>query len=345
MQTLTSLSTTTSSYWQDKLAPYKQPELVRSLWQAANTIVPYFALWGLMLACLDFSYWLVLLLALPAGGLLIRIFIISHDCGHGSFFRSRTANSVLGSIASFLCYTPYYRWRREHAIHHASSGDLDRRGVGDVWTLTVREYFALPRFRRLQYRLYRNPLVMFIPGSLYLFLIHYRVPAGGCRGRERSSVWRTNLALLALWSLMGATIGIKAYVLIQLPIFLVALPVGVWLFYVQHQFEGTYWERNDNWDYVRQAMEGSSYYRLPKVLQWFTGNIGFHHVHHLSASIPNYYLPKCHRQHPVFQEAFELTLASSLKCLSYRLWDEDQRRMVSLRSARRTLPPPAESPN
>lgn len=314
--------------WQKTVAKYQKPDRRHSIWQVINTLVPYFFLWFLMVLSLKVSYWLTLLLAIPAGGFLMRTFIIFHDCGHGSFFRSRRANDTLGVITGILTFTPYYRWRHDHAVHHASVGDLDRRGVGDIWTLTVKEYQALPARKKLLYRLVRNPLLIFTVGGLGLFLIGNRISSPTAGKRERYSVYWTNLALLGIFLLMSATIGLKAYIMVQLPIMILISSIGVWLFYVQHQFEGVYWERHDRWDYVTAALEGSSYYKLPRVLQWFSGNIGFHHVHHISPRIPNYYLEKCHNDHPIFQQVKPLTLLSSTKSLFLRLWDEDERKLV-----------------
>ncbi len=232
------------------------------------------------------------LLAILAGGFLVRIFIIFHDCGHGSFFQSRRANDILGFVTGVLTFTPYYHWRWQHALHHASSGDLDRRGMGDVWTLTLREYLEASRWKRFAYRVARNPLVLFTLGPLFLLMVH-RFCSPNAGRRERNSVHLTNLALLAVAIGLSLLFGVKAYLLLQLGVLLAAGIAGVWLFYVQHQFEGVYWERSQEWDYATAALQGSSFYKLPKVLQWFSGNIGFHHIHHLSPRIPNYHLEKC----------------------------------------------------
>jgi omega-6 fatty acid desaturase (delta-12 desaturase) len=316
------------SSWQQAVAHYQQPDLVRSLWQVANTLVPYAILWYLMVRSLAISYWLTLALSIPAAGFLVRTFIIFHDCGHGSFFKSRKANDALGVITGILTFTPYHQWRYDHAVHHATAGDLDRRGVGDIWTLTVQEFLETSRWRRFGYRLFRNPLIMFGIGPFFAFVINQRFVKRGAGKRERHSVYWTNLALLGMVVLMSLIIGIKAYVLVQLPIIFVGAAAGVWLFYVQHQFEGVYWERRDKWDFVSAALEGSSFYRLPKVLQWFTGNIGFHHIHHLSPRIPNYYLERCQRESSVFHKIRPVTLLSSLKSITFHLWDEDQRKLV-----------------
>jgi omega-6 fatty acid desaturase (delta-12 desaturase) len=316
------------------VANYQRPDLWRSLWQVANTFVPYLVLWYLMYRSLAVSYWLTLALAIPTAGLLIRIFIILHDCGHGSFFKSTRANDWLGSVCGVLTFTPYFQWRHAHAIHHASSGDLDRRGVGDILTLTVREYRTLPWWRRLGYRLYRHPLVMFGLGPVFVFLFAHRFVSPIAGRRERRSVHLTNLALLVIFLLAGLTLGFKEFVLIQLPLMLLSSVVGVWMFYVQHQFEDTYWEEHPDWQYAAAALQGSSYYRLPKVLQWFTGNIGLHHIHHLSPKIPNYNLQRCYDDNPLFQQVTIVTFWESLKTVSLKLWDEERQKLVSFKQAR-----------
>ncbi len=320
--------------WKEVVANYQQPALRRTLWQVINTLVPYAALWYLMRLSLGVSYWLTAALALLAGGFLIRVFIIFHDCGHGSFFKSRQANDVLGFITGVLSWTPYYHWRWEHALHHASAGDLDRRGTGDVWTLTVQEYLEASRWKRVAYRLARNPLILFVLAPLFLFLVKQRFPSSKAGRRERRSVYWTNLAVLAMAAGLSCLFGLKTYLLLQLGVVMVAGAAGVWLFYVQHQFEGVYWERRRQWDYCAAALQGSSFYKLPKVLQWFSGNIGFHHIHHLSPRIPNYNLEKCHRADPLFQTVKPVTLFASFKSLTFRLWDEQRRKLVGYRALR-----------
>jgi acyl-lipid omega-6 desaturase (Delta-12 desaturase) len=318
--------------WKATVIKYQRPALKRALWQALNTLVPYAALWYLMYLSLAVSYWLTAGLALVASGFLVRVFILFHDCGHGSFFKSTKANDVLGFLTGVLCFTPYYHWRWQHALHHASAGDLDRRGTGDVWTLTVEEYLKASRWKRFAYRLARNPLVLLVLAPLFLFVVGQRIPSNKAARRERNSVYQTNLALLALGTGLSLLFGFKAYLLLQSGVLLVASVAGVWLFYVQHQFEGVYWERSEEWDYATAALQGSSFYKLPRVLQWFSGNIGFHHIHHLSPRIPNYHLERCHRAEPLFQTVRPVTLLSSLKSLSFRLWDEQRRRLVSFRA-------------
>lgn len=318
----------TIAAWKQIVATYQQASTPRALWQVANTFIPYALLWYLMYITTQISWWLTVPLAVLAGGFLVRIFIIFHDCGHGSFLRSQNANHALGFISGIFTFTPYFHWRWEHSVHHASAGDLDRRGTGDVWTMTVEEYLQSSRWKRFSYRLARNPLILFVIAPLYLFLIGQRFPAAKANKRERHSVYTMNLAILLFALMMTSIFGLKAYLLIQLIVIAVAGSAGVWLFYVQHQFEGVYWERQENWDYTTAALQGSSFYKLPKVLQWFSGNIGYHHLHHLSSKIPNYHLERCHRAHPLFQTVKPVTLISSLKSLSFRLWDEQQRKLV-----------------
>ena len=319
----------TKKAWRQAVIPYSNPDNKRSIWQLINTLVPYFALWALMYWSLNISYWLTLLLAIPAAGFVARAFIIFHDCGHGSFFKSRKANTIVGYITGIIAFTPYHHWRHNHAIHHATAADLDRRGTGDVWTATVEEFLSFPHWKQIFYRFYRNPLVMFILNPIILFGIGHRF-AGKTKGVERASVYWTNLALVGILILAYFTIGLKAYFLIQLPILWIVSAVGVWLFYIQHNFDGVYWERHEDWDFVKAGLEGSSFYKLPKILQWFTGNIGFHHIHHLSPRIPNYRLENCHRDNPILQVK-PVTLLGSLKALSYRLWDEKSRKLVGYR--------------
>jgi omega-6 fatty acid desaturase (delta-12 desaturase) len=314
--------------WKAIVAKYQQPSLIRALWQIVNTLVPYALLWYLMYLSLAISWWLVVPLAVLAAGFVVRIFIIFHDCGHGSFFESRRANDTVGFIAGVFTLTPYYHWRWEHNVHHACSGHLDKRGTGDIWTLTVQEYLESSRGRRFAYRLARNPIILFLIAPLYLFLLRQRLPSPKANKRERHSVYWMNLAILGMVVGLSLIFGFKSYLLIQVIITAVAGAAGVWLFYVQHQFEGVYWERGEDWDYTKAALEGSSFYKLPKILQWFSGNIGFHHIHHLSARIPNYNLERCHKADPLFQQVKPITLVTSLKSFTFRLWDEQHRKLV-----------------
>ncbi len=314
--------------WQKIVAQYSTPNLGRSLWQIINSFGSYLALWFLMYKALSVSYWLTLLLAPIAAGMLVRIFIILHDCGHGSFFKSNKANDVVGTLAGILTFTPYLQWRHEHALHHAGSGDLERRGVGDVYTMTVEEYLKASRWEKLKYRIYRNPIVLLGIDPLLLFVLGQRLASPHNGKREQVNLHLTNLAILAIFLTLGALIGFKEYILVQLPIIWLSSITGVWLFYVQHQFEDTYWEHHPDWRYMPAALKGSSYFKLPKVLQWFTGNIGFHHIHHLSPRIPNYNLERAFKENPLFQAVTTIHIWESLRAVSLKLWDEQQKKLV-----------------
>ncbi len=307
----------------------------RSLLQLTFTIVPFFALLAIMTAAaVQHIYWLSLLLAAPTAGLLVRLFIFQHDCGHGSYFPSRTANDVLGRFISVLTFTPYDQWKQSHAYHHAASGDLDRRGQGDVAVMTTREYRSAPRLQRLGYRLYRNPFIMIALGAPVNFLLLQRLPLGRAfRDRQsRRSIMGLNLALLIAFGLPIAMIGVWPVLTAYLPMLIIAAWIGGWLFYIQHQFEGTYWEHSDNWNFHQAAIESSSYFVLPPVLRWFTGNIGLHHIHHLCSKIPNYRLQACLDTFPELRNAAKrITVRGSLKCWRLALWDEDSHRLISFR--------------
>jgi len=320
----------------DHCAAYKGADTRRSIVQLLTTAVPFFLLSAAIWAGLHHGYPIALLLALPAAGLLVRLFIFQHDCGHGSFFRSRSANDTIGRLISILTLTPYGYWRRSHALHHASAGNLSRRGVGDVDTLTVREYAALPRFRRLLYRLYRNPFVVLVIGPPYLFILRHRVPFGA--PLPFRDIWRSilshDLAVLLGYGLLGAVIGLKTLLLLFLPVMILATWAAGWLFYIQHQFENAQWDWDEDWDFHVAALHNSSYYALPWILQWLTGNIGFHHIHHLCSRIPNYRLQECLEASPRLQSINRLTLRESLKGIRLTLWDEDKRKLVGFREAR-----------
>lgn len=318
---------------QEKISPkdlkiYLKSDWHKSTWQIVNSIIPYLVLMVAMYWSLDYSYLTTLILAIPAAGFLVRIFIIFHDCGHGAFFKSSRANSIIGNMTGLLMFVPYHEWRHSHAVHHATCSDLDRRGIGDVWTLTVTEYLALSNWNQFLYRIYRNPLVMFGLGPFYMVMINNRLVTKGAKKRERRSVHFVNIGLLIIVAVMSMSIGIKSYLLIQIPVLLIAWSAGIWLFYVQHQFEDVYWEKHDNWDFYDAALLGSSFYKLPLILQWFTGNIGFHHVHHLNARIPNYNLQKCHEQIAGFKNIKSVTFLSSFKLMKFRLWDEKRQCLI-----------------
>ncbi len=321
-------SFTAAVSWRAMIKPYITADAWRSVWQIINSMVPFAIVFYLMYRSLAVSYGLTLALAVLAAGFMVRIFIIMHDCGHSSFFQSRRANLIVGTISGILVNTPYLQWTREHAIHHATSGDLDHRGVGDVETLTVKEYLSRSKVDRLKYRLYRHPLVTFGIGPQYIFMFCARFVGKSSGPRERQGVYLTNAALVVLWGSLIWAIGLKAFLLVWVPLQIFAGIWGVWLFYVQHQFENTYWNRHQNWDYVTAAVQGSSYYKLPRIAQWFSGNIGFHHIHHLCSKIPNYKLEACYNANPFFQDVPTLTFWQSLKCLNMKLWDEENQRLI-----------------
>jgi len=316
--------------WSARLAPFRHPDLARSIWQLSSTMVLFIAGWLLMYASLRISYWVTLLLAVPTGFMVIRLFIIQHDCGHGSFFKSTRAADAVGRVLGVLTMTPYSYWKRTHAMHHATSGNLDHRGFGDINTLTVREYLAKTPVQRLKYRLYRHPLILFVIGPSFHFMLVHRVPGIVPREwrRERRSILGTNVSLAAVVIGMGLLVGFKAFLLVHLPLMAMTASLGVWLFYVQHQFEPTYWEHDEGWSYDSAALEGSSHYELPRVLRWLTGNIGLHHVHHLNSRIPNYRLQRVLDDVPELQTATRITLWQSLRCASLALWDERTRTLV-----------------
>jgi omega-6 fatty acid desaturase (delta-12 desaturase) len=338
----TSSGSQTNAQWRRALAPYAQPHPGRAVVDLATSVLPYLALSVLMYVTLDVSYLLVLALAIPAAGFLVRTFIVFHDCAHGSFLPSKRANAWLGAGLGVLLFQSFASWRHSHAVHHATAGDLDRRGVGDVLTLTVAEYRASTWQRRLGYRLFRNPLVMFGLGPIYGMVIYPRLFSRSMRPRIRRGVLGTNLALAALVGALCLLVGWREYLLVQGSIMLLAGAAGVWLFYVQHQFEDTYWQSADDWSYADAALRGSSYLKLPKVLQFFTGNIGLHHVHHLSTRVPNYNLQRAHDENPIFHDVPTLSLWDGLRAVRLKLWDEESGRLLTFAEARRATPSPAE---
>jgi acyl-lipid omega-6 desaturase (Delta-12 desaturase) len=320
--------------WREVLAPYARPRLGRSLLDIATSVVPYLALSLLMYLALDVSYLLVLALAVPTAGFLLRTYIMFHDCAHGSFLPSKRANVWLGVALGLVVYHPFLSWRHSHAVHHATAGDLDRRGVGDVLTLTVAEYQASPWRRRLGYWLFRHPLVMFGIGPIWALMVQPRLVWRSARPRIRRSVIATNFALAGIVGAICLLVGWREYLLVQMPTALLAGSAGVWLFYVQHQFEDTYWQSAGDWSYADAALQGSSYLKLPKLLQFFTGNIGLHHVHHLSTRIPNYNLQRAHDRNPIFHDVPTLSLWDGLRAVRLKLWDEDRGRLVTFAEAR-----------
>jgi omega-6 fatty acid desaturase (delta-12 desaturase) len=327
------------------ILPFTTPGRGKAAWQISNTLIPYFSLWALAIYIVnsDLSSWYALIPIAMAGPFLVRVFIIFHDCCHSSYFKSKWANTLVGYLSGILTSTPYRDWGQSHISHHATAGNLDKRGVGDIWTLTVEEYITAPKLKRITYRIFRHPLFMFGVGPSYVFLVFHRFSQKGIQHKGRLSVYITNLGLLALFLLAGATIGYKTYLLILLPITILAATLGIWLFYVQHQYEEVYWERNDVRDSLKAALEGSSYYKLPKIAQWFSGNIGLHHIHHLNPSIPNYNLQACHDEIQKLQHIEPLGVRKSLKSLRIHLWDEETRKLISfkamklIRKARRKI--------
>jgi omega-6 fatty acid desaturase (delta-12 desaturase) len=317
--------------WKNLVSKYQKSDILKSLWQLANSFIPFIAILYLMYLSLAVSYGLTILLALPAAGFVVRIFIIQHDCGHRSFFKSRKANNITGTLLSIFTLTPYLYWKKSHSIHHAGTGNLEHRGVGEIYTMTVEEYHQKSRWGKFKYRMYRNPLILFIFFPYILFTIVYRFPVSRSEDLKpyNKSVYLTDLLIGLLAAGIIWIIGWQAFLMIQIPIYFISSTAGMWIFYVQHQFEDTYWKSGDEWSYTQAAINGSSYFKLPKVLQWFTGNIGFHHIHHLSPKIPNYRLEKCYKENPEFQKAVVLTLRSSLRSILLKLWDEKQKKLIS----------------
>ena len=319
--------------WKKIVAPYEKPDTKRGVWQLTSTLAAYLATWVVMLWMLSVSWWLAIPFVPIAGLLMTRIFVLFHDCCHGSFLPSDRANRIIGYIMGVLVFTPYRHWRWEHSVHHANAGNLDRRGVGDVWTMTIEEYQQASWFTRMRYRMVRNPFLLFFVFPVLLFVIRERFPSKGATSQTKRALWLTNLGIAVMMGVGGWLLGWQFIVLLVASM-AVASSFGVWLFYVQHQYEGVYWERHHHWEYTSAALLGSSYYKLPVVLQWFSGNIGYHHVHHLSSKIPNYYLKRCHHSHELFQQSKVLTLWSSLSCAKFRLWDETNRELVGYRKGR-----------
>ncbi len=313
------------------VAPFAKSETKISIIQIMNTIIPLLIIWGIGYGFANTNPWIGAFCGLLASGFVVRTFIIFHDCTHGSFFKSKKANDLVGNITGILTSFPYAKWRREHLIHHATSGNLDKRGIGDIDMLTVDEYLALSKMKRLAYRLYRNPFVMFGLGPLYLVLVLNRFNRKGAPKRERYNTYLINISIVAIYALFIWGIGWQTFLAVQFPIMYLAAAVGIWLFYIQHTFEDSYFENEDEWDYVKAAVEGSSYYKLPKVLEWITGNIGYHHVHHLAPKIPNYYLEEAHESTPPLQKATTITIPESFKSIRFRLYDPDNKKFVSFK--------------
>ncbi|MBT2617433.1 MULTISPECIES: fatty acid desaturase [unclassified Bacillus (in: firmicutes)] len=314
-----------------QIAPFEQSTTKQSIWQIINTLGPFIILWYLAYISLSVSYWLALIPAVFAAGFLTRIFIIFHDCTHHSFFKDRRANRIVGTIMGVLTLFPFDQWGHEHSVHHATSGNLDKRGTGDIWTLTVDEYLAAPFKLRFAYRFYRNPLVMFGLGPIYVFLLKNRFNRKGARKKEKNNTYLTNALIVVLAALLCLAVGWKSFLLVQGSIFMISGSIGIWLFYVQHTFEDSYFEENEEWEYVLAAVEGSSFYKLPKLMQFLTGNIGYHHVHHLSPRVPNYKLEMAHNNTQPLENVPTITLATSLSSLRFRLWDEESKNFVGFK--------------
>ena len=319
------------------VAPFATSDMKASIKQLINTVLPFLLVWFLAYESFSISVWLTLALAVVASGFVIRIFIIFHDCTHMSFFKNKEANRIVGTITGIITLFPFEKWKREHSIHHATSSNLDKRGTGDVWVMTVDEYVAASTWGRMKYRMYRNPLVMFGLGPFYLYLISGRFNRKGAKRKERLNTYLINASIIAIYGFLIWAIGWQAFLIIQLPLLFIAGSLGIWLFYVQHQFEDSYFENEDEWNYVKAAVDGSSYYKLPKVMQWMTGSIGFHHVHHLSPRVPNYNLEKAHESTPPLQQVTTITLASSLKSFHFRLFDEATKSFKSFKEIKGVL--------
>jgi acyl-lipid omega-6 desaturase (Delta-12 desaturase) len=317
--------------WEKIVMKYAHPDLGKSIWQITNSLLPYILLWFLMYISISYSYLLTILLCFLASGFLIRIFIIFHDCGHNSFFKSVKANHTIGIIMGIITFTPFYSWHHQHWAHHKTSGNLDKRGIGDVWTMTVEEYKESSPFSRFVYRSFRNPFIMFTIGPVFMVCIKNRLSRKTMTREERLNIYFTNIVILLFAVLVSTFIGLKAYLMIQIPVLIISHCIGLWLFYIQHQFDDVSWERGGDWDYKNAAFTGSSFLKLPAVLQWFTGNIGFHHVHHLSSRIPNYNLEACHYENKLFNSIKPLKLLSTFKALYLSLWDEAERHLISFR--------------
>lgn len=320
-----------------QVVPYEKAEMKKSVRQLVNTFIPFFALWIAAYASLSISYLLTLFFGVLTAGFVVRMFIIFHDCCHNSFFKSHRANVIVGNITGVLTGFPFLQWRHDHNVHHASSGNLDKRGVGDIWMMTVDEYMAATPKERLAYRLYRNPLIMFGLGPLLLMLWTNRTNRKGARKKERMNTYYINAAIVSIIAVLCYTIGWEAFLLVHGPIMYIAAMLGIWLFYVQHTFEDSYFEESEEWEYVKAAVEGSSYYQLPKVLQWLTGNIGYHHVHHLSPRVPNYKLEEAHENVAPLQNVPTVTLKTSLQSLKFHLWDEEEKKFVTYREIKRII--------
>jgi omega-6 fatty acid desaturase (delta-12 desaturase) len=322
----------TAVSWQSVVSKYNKPQIRKSIWQLTNSLAGYLILWLAMSLTIKISIWITLPLIILAAGFLIRIFIIFHDCGHGSFFKSNKLNLLVGKLCGILAFTPYYKWTNSHKLHHRTVGNLDKRGLGDVWTLTLDEYKEKGNWNKFIYRLFRHPIFLLGVGGPLSFIILNRFSTKKMTPKQRYNVYFTNIILISLALIVSWLIGWQTYLLLQLSVMYIAAIVGVYLFYLQHQYDDVYWCRNNEWDYKTMALQGSSFFKLPAILQWFTGNIGFHHVHHLAPTIPNYNLSKCHRENDMFREVNAITFFKSFRSLKLRLWDESNQRIVTFAS-------------
>ncbi|OQA14899.1 MAG: Fatty acid desaturase [Chloroflexi bacterium ADurb.Bin360] len=325
--------------WYDEVKVFEKPILGKAIWQLINTLVPYGVVWFLAIRTVQsgYSYWVTLPLVVILACLMVRIFIFFHDCTHGSFFASRKANTIVGYVTGILTFTPFEEWRRTHGIHHSTAGDLDRRGVGDVWTMTLEEYRAASKWQQFVYRFYRNPFTLLFFGPVATFLIAQRFPKSSMPRKSHISIHITNVALAFILVVAHFTIGLRTYFLIKIVAMWIAGAMGIWLFYVQHQYEDVVWTRHEAWSPIHTALHGSSFYRLPRVLQWISGNIGFHHIHHVRARIPNYRLEEAYKAIPGLREVKPITLWASRRSLFLNLWDEQAGRLVSFREVKRLV--------
>ncbi len=321
------------AYWDKIISTYGTPSTVKSILQVVNTVVPFVITSYLMYLSLEYSYFLTLALSVIAGGLVIRFFVIQHDCGHGSFFSKKKANDILGRVLSAITMTPYAQWAKEHNMHHATSGSLDNRGVGDVTTMTVKEYKSSSKIGKIWYRIYRNPFFLFTVGAFAHFIVKQRIPFYKTKKLSSwISVMSTNIYMIAVVVSLSLWIGFVPLMKMYIPVVILASSIGTWLFYLQHQYEDTYWEKGHDWNYYEAAIKGSSFYNLPRILHWFSGNIGYHHIHHLSSKIPNYNLPRCYAENQILQTwPVKMNIIESFKCMRMALWDEDNKKMISFK--------------
>jgi omega-6 fatty acid desaturase (delta-12 desaturase) len=335
MNSTTNKKTTVA--WQKIVMDYSKPRLSRSIWQIINSVGPYLLLWVIMVQVNKISPWLMIPFIILAAGFLVRIFIIFHDCGHGSFFQSKKLNVIVGKALGIMALTPYYKWTESHLKHHQTVGNLDDRGDGDVWTVTVEEYQSMTPRQKIFYRIFRHPIFLLGFAGPMNFLVYSRFTRKSFTKRQKRNVYFTNLMLLLLAVGVSLWIGWQTFLLIQLPVMYLAGMAGIYLFYLQHQYDDVIWVRKGDWDYKKMALEGSSFFKLPVLLRWFSGNIGFHHIHHLGPKIPNYNLPKCYEENPLFQEVEPITFFKSFQSLKLRLWDEKNERIVTFQEMNASL--------